>query len=288
MRICGRHIVLLALTSLTLAACGGDEDVRRTATAETICRRSSRVHLPPRSRPGRSYSFTPTAADPDGDPITFRATNVPAWATFNTTHRRTDRHADRSQRRHDGHDHHRSHRLEGGHAVAGVPHPGEQQRHHAAAGQRGARRSRARPATTATVGQAYTFTPVGDDANGDTLTFTHPEPPDLAHLHARDRPSLRHARHRQHRHHEQHRDHGERRPRRHRFARGVQPAGGRGADHSAGQSPADHHRHSGDHRHRGQRVHFHARSAAIPMATRSCIPSRTSRAGRRSAPPRVA
>jgi hypothetical protein len=27
------------------------------------------------------------------------------------------------------------------------------------------------PATTATVGQTYTFAPVGDDANDDTLTF---------------------------------------------------------------------------------------------------------------------
>ncbi len=33
---------------------------------------------------GNSYSFTPTAADADGDPLTFSIQNQPAWAAFNT------------------------------------------------------------------------------------------------------------------------------------------------------------------------------------------------------------
>ena len=33
---------------------------------------------------GNSYSFTPTAADSDGDPLTFSIQNKPAWAAFNT------------------------------------------------------------------------------------------------------------------------------------------------------------------------------------------------------------
>lgn len=33
---------------------------------------------------GQSYSFTPTANDPDGDPLTFSITNMPSWATFST------------------------------------------------------------------------------------------------------------------------------------------------------------------------------------------------------------
>ena len=33
---------------------------------------------------GEAYSFTPTASDPDGDPITFSVTNMPGWATFDT------------------------------------------------------------------------------------------------------------------------------------------------------------------------------------------------------------
>lgn len=32
----------------------------------------------------RAYSFTPSAADPDGDPLTFSITNRPAWATFSS------------------------------------------------------------------------------------------------------------------------------------------------------------------------------------------------------------
>jgi hypothetical protein len=31
---------------------------------------------------GTAYSFTPTASDPDGNPLTFAVTNRPAWATF--------------------------------------------------------------------------------------------------------------------------------------------------------------------------------------------------------------
>jgi len=32
-----------------------------------------------------SYSFTPSASDPDGNTLTFRIDNKPAWASFNTT-----------------------------------------------------------------------------------------------------------------------------------------------------------------------------------------------------------
>ncbi|MCS6947784.1 MAG: putative Ig domain-containing protein [Steroidobacteraceae bacterium] len=33
----------------------------------------------------QSYSFTPTASDPDGQSLTFSITNKPSWATFNTS-----------------------------------------------------------------------------------------------------------------------------------------------------------------------------------------------------------
>src|SRR5688572_12746148 len=32
---------------------------------------------------GQQYTFTPTASDPNGDPLTFTIQNTPAWATFN-------------------------------------------------------------------------------------------------------------------------------------------------------------------------------------------------------------
>jgi hypothetical protein len=34
---------------------------------------------------GQSYSFTPTASDPDGDNLTFNIQNMPRWAQFDTT-----------------------------------------------------------------------------------------------------------------------------------------------------------------------------------------------------------
>ena len=41
---------------------------------------------PPRSvLEGQPYDFTPTAADPDGDPLTFSIARKPAWATFDKT-----------------------------------------------------------------------------------------------------------------------------------------------------------------------------------------------------------
>lgn len=33
---------------------------------------------------GEAYSFTPTASDPDGDPLTFSIWNQPMWASFDT------------------------------------------------------------------------------------------------------------------------------------------------------------------------------------------------------------
>ena len=33
---------------------------------------------------GSRYDFQPTASDPNGDPLTFRATNLPRWASIST------------------------------------------------------------------------------------------------------------------------------------------------------------------------------------------------------------
>ena len=64
MRNCGRHIVLLAMTTLTLAACGGGEESAADAPGGN--------NLPPiiagtpvtTLAAGSFYSFTPTAGDP--------------------------------------------------------------------------------------------------------------------------------------------------------------------------------------------------------------------------------
>ena len=48
---------------------------------------------------GQIYSFTPTATDPDGNPLTFVVANLPSWAHFNPANRQDRRHADRESRR---------------------------------------------------------------------------------------------------------------------------------------------------------------------------------------------
>jgi len=40
---------------------------------------------PAAANAGAPYTFTPTASDPDGDPLTFSISNMPAWSSFNTT-----------------------------------------------------------------------------------------------------------------------------------------------------------------------------------------------------------
>lgn len=46
---------------------------------------------------GQSYSFTPTASDPDGDPLTFSIANAPRWVAFNTSTGRLSGTPDSSQ-----------------------------------------------------------------------------------------------------------------------------------------------------------------------------------------------
>jgi hypothetical protein len=87
----------IALTgaTLALAGCGGgDDDAAATSTggggggggsgggnrAPTIS------GTPPGSVvQGTAYAFTPTAADADGNALTFSVANLPTWASFNAT-----------------------------------------------------------------------------------------------------------------------------------------------------------------------------------------------------------
>jgi hypothetical protein len=82
--VAGRiRAVLLAGMALILVACGDD--------AETETKAASPVNHPPaiEGKPartinaGQAYSFSPTASDPDGDPIRFGIDGLPKWLTFN-------------------------------------------------------------------------------------------------------------------------------------------------------------------------------------------------------------
>lgn len=113
---------------------------------------------------GSAYSFTPTSADADGDTRTFAITNKPAWATFNTATGAltgTPGSADKG-------------------TFAGVGISVNDGRGGSASlssftitVMNTAPTITGTPATSANVGSAYSFTPVGADANGDTLTYSY-------------------------------------------------------------------------------------------------------------------
>jgi hypothetical protein len=90
-----RRFTILALSTAMLAACGGDEGDAASASA------SPPPSAPPASASnqaptisgaptamvmaGNAYSFTPNASDTDGNPLTFSVTNLPGWATFDSS-----------------------------------------------------------------------------------------------------------------------------------------------------------------------------------------------------------
>src|SRR4051812_37850717 len=76
-----RSFFVVAVTT-TLASCGGTGDGFQenvSGNQPPIIAGSPAIELVA----GTPYSFQPTAADPDGDAITFSATNLPAWASIN-------------------------------------------------------------------------------------------------------------------------------------------------------------------------------------------------------------
>lgn len=111
-----------------------------------------------------AYSFTPTASDPDGDTLTFSATNVPSWASFNTATGQ----------------------------LSGTPASGDIGTNSGivitasdgefsdslpafsitVSAQNSAPVISGTPSTAVEEGQNYSFTPTASDADGDSLTFS--------------------------------------------------------------------------------------------------------------------
>jgi hypothetical protein len=79
-------VILIALLA---AACGGGGDGESASAPVNPGPGGSNAPPTIQGQPGTSivagqaYSFSPTATDPNGDALTFTATNVPAWASFN-------------------------------------------------------------------------------------------------------------------------------------------------------------------------------------------------------------
>jgi hypothetical protein len=81
---------LLAI-ALLIAACGGGGDDKSAESGAPQNPPTGGSNAPPtiQGAPGTSilagqaYNFRPTASDPNGDTLTFTATNLPAWAALN-------------------------------------------------------------------------------------------------------------------------------------------------------------------------------------------------------------
>jgi hypothetical protein len=124
---------------------------------------------------GIAYSFTPVAADANGDALTFSVANKPAWASFNTTTGQLSGTAAASQI---GSYANIQITVSDGKVTASLPTfsitvlaVGVGNTPPSISGT---------PAATVTAGIAYNFTPTAFDANGDALTFSIQNKPSWA------------------------------------------------------------------------------------------------------------
>jgi hypothetical protein len=112
---------------------------------------------------GTQYTFTPTASDPDGNPLTFQIANRPTWATFNS--------ATGTLQGTPGAAHIRTYSnivISVSDNIASTPLPAFSI---TVASSNVPPTISGTPPTTATVGTQYSFTPTASDGDGGTLTF---------------------------------------------------------------------------------------------------------------------
>ena len=115
-------------------------------------------------RAGQAYSFTPTALDADGQALTFSIVNRPSWATFSTS---TGQLSGTPTAANIGTYSNITIRVSDGIAqVSLAPFTLVVQAANRTPVISGT------PSSSATVGQAYSFTPTASDADGQTLTFS--------------------------------------------------------------------------------------------------------------------
>jgi len=174
MRNCGKQIVLLTMMTLTLAACGGGDEEAAAGSPGGSNLAPIIAGTPVTTlAAGSLYTFTPAAGDPDGDPLTFSASNVPAWATFSTT---TGALTGTPSEANVGMTGMITIEVSDSKAIAQLPAFQIQVSSNATTPPPPSNEAptiAGTPATTATVGQVYTFVPVGNDANDDdALTYS--------------------------------------------------------------------------------------------------------------------
>jgi len=160
------------VASLALAACGGGEGGSGGGTGG-FGNMAPLIEGTPVTTlaAGSNYSFTPKASDPNGDALKFSVVNKPGWASFDTatgalTGTPTEANVGKSAMiTIEVSDSQAITQLPGFQidvvSSANVPQP-DVNTPPTIVGT---------PGTQASVGQVSTFTPVGDDADDDTLTF---------------------------------------------------------------------------------------------------------------------
>jgi hypothetical protein len=182
MRITRATFTLFAAATFALSGCGGGGEGGGGGGSF-----DSPNNLPPvitgapptKLAAGTQYSFQPQSTDPDGDKLTYSATNLPAWATINaTTGLVTGTPAEANV----GMSGMITIGVSDGKATSELPEfrievtsaqppPANVNTPPTIVGT---------PATQATVGMSYSFTPVGDDADDDTLTYSITNKPSWA------------------------------------------------------------------------------------------------------------
>lgn len=86
----GLRTTLVALTLAVLSGCGGGGDSEGTAqngSGGPTGNATPTIQGQPSGSvvAGETYTFQPSASDPDGDTLQFSATNLPGWASFDAS-----------------------------------------------------------------------------------------------------------------------------------------------------------------------------------------------------------
>ena len=171
------RVVLVATVAINIAACG-DEDTDAANAAQAVANRTPVIGGTPSARVIESefYDFTPTASDPDGDPIIFGIDGKPGWLDFNTSDGRlygTPGGGDVGMHRgiviwvSDGNSESLLPTLD----IDVLPATSNGNLAPAISGT---------PAGSVTAGEFYDFIPVASDVDGDALSFSIESPPGWA------------------------------------------------------------------------------------------------------------
>ena len=85
----GLRALALGVLLVTLSACKDDNDSFSFGLDSTQ-NNPPTISGTPRTqvKTGERYQFTPRATDPDGQPLTFRVSNLPEWLSFDASNGR--------------------------------------------------------------------------------------------------------------------------------------------------------------------------------------------------------